>query len=124
MANRIPLALLLAFSAGLWACNNSNLPVAPTVGTGGTTAAAVSFKADVQPLLAATCAGCHAAGQDGANELVLFNNGSVDYSAASGSLSKIVRETQRGDMPKGRAHLTTDQLGVLKAWQAAGAPNN
>lgn len=124
MANRIPLALLLACAAGLWACNNSNLPVAPIVGTSGTSTAAVSFKTDVQPLLASSCAGCHAAGQDGANDLVLFKSGAVDYSAASGSISKIVRETQRGDMPKGRARLTTDQLAVLQAWQAAGAPNN
>ncbi|MDB5100088.1 MAG: hypothetical protein JWM80_4509 [Cyanobacteria bacterium RYN_339] len=122
MANLIPRVLATLLVVGLWACSTP-LPAAPTtaeVAAAGT----ASFKTDVQPLLAATCAGCHAAGQQGERELLLFKDGAVDYAAASGSISKIVRETTKGDMPQGRPHLTTAQLAVLQAWQAARTPNN
>jgi mono/diheme cytochrome c family protein len=123
MSHLIPRALVAVFVAGLWACNNGNLPVAPST-PNAAAAGTVSFKTDVAPLLAATCAGCHAAGQEGERDLLLFVNGQVDYSAASGHIAKIVRETTRGDMPQGRAKLTTAQLAILQAWSAAGTPNN
>ena len=86
---------------------------------------APSFKTDVAPLLAQSCAGCHAAGQQGEFDLKLFDSpGQVSYAAARASAGSIVRQVTSGAMPKIGARLSAVQVALIKNWQAAGSPNN
>lgn len=118
-------ALALA-TVGLLAACTATTGVGTTPGTSGTgSASAVSFKTNVAPMLQQTCAGCHAQGQQGANDLVMFDNaGNVDYSAVRSSIRSMIRQVQSGAMPQGGPHYTTAQINVLSQWSSAGAPNN
>lgn len=115
-------ALALATVSLLAACT-ATTGVGPTPGTGSATA--VSFKTNVAPLLQQTCAGCHAQGQQGASNLMMFDDaGNVDYSAVRSNIRSMIRQVQAGKMPQGGPHYTPAQIDVLSQWSAAGAPNN
>ena len=121
------LVAALGLICGLSSCSgNPTAGTDPTVNTStGTAAAAVSYKADVAPLLASTCAGCHDAGGQGLQDLVLFDAaGAISYDAAAKDITRIVRETRSGKMPRNRTPLTAAQLAVLTAWQQQTTPTN
>ena len=123
----LSLSALVVLTACTTSITTPNTPTGTgTPGTGTPVAnAAPSFKTDVAPLLAQTCAGCHAKGKDGEFDLLLFDStGQVSYSAARASAGSIVRQVSSGAMPKTGAKLTTAQIALIRAWQASGSLNN
>jgi mono/diheme cytochrome c family protein len=134
-----PLIALRALGAGaalalLVACAGQNPPsatagasaTAPPSGTpADATIKAVSFKTDVAPMLASSCAGCHAVGKEGDRDMLLFDDANaVAYATAKDRIRDIVNQVKSGRMPRGRAHLSAEQVALLQAWQSAGMPDN
>ena len=99
----------------------------------------ISFKADVQPILAQYCNECHAAGGEGQQK------SGLDMSSYEGLMkgTKFGAVVKRGDsltsaiimlvegradpsikMPHGKASLPKEKIEVLKQWVAQGAKNN
>ena len=92
----------------------------------------VSFKDDVQPILAERCAvpGCHAApGVAGLNlsEYDTFKkggNGGPAFVAGNGKGSLVVKRIDGGGMPPGGPPLDADQVQLFIDWIDEGAENN
>ena len=99
----------------------------------------ISYKADVQPILAQYCNECHVAGGEGQQKSVL------DMSSYEGLMkgTKFGAVVKRGDtltsamimlvegradpsikMPHGKAPLPKEKIDVLKKWVEQGAKNN
>ncbi len=80
----------------------------------------ITYSGDIQPLVASTCAitDCHGAGSlDG--DYTTYDL--LRPSAIDGSMERVVLEDQT--MPQ-EGSLTSEQLGKIKCWLDAGAPNN
>jgi predicted CXXCH cytochrome family protein len=78
----------------------------------------------VAPILKSSCAGCHAPGGS-ARPTFLGADGAPVHKDVAGNVARIVTSVESGRMPKGGApKLTAAQVATLKAWQAAGAPDN
>lgn len=92
----------------------------------------VSFKDDIQPILAERCAvpGCHAApGVAGLNlsQYDTFKqggNGGAAFDAGNGKGSLVVRRIDGGGMPPIPPPLNADQVQLFVDWIDAGAENN
>ena len=92
----------------------------------------VSFKDDIQPILAERCAvpGCHAApGVAGLNlsQYDTFKqggNGGAAFDAGNGEDSLVVRRIDGGGMPPIPPPLNADQVQLFIDWIDAGAENN
>ena len=92
----------------------------------------VSFKDDVQPILAERCAvpGCHAApGVAGLNlsQYDTFKkggNGGPAFVAGNGKGSLVVKRIDGGGMPPGGPPLDADQVQLFIDWIDEGAENN
>ena len=92
----------------------------------------VSFKDDIQPILAERCAiaGCHAA--PGAKGLDLSKydtfkkggNGGPGFVAGNGKGSLVVERIDGGGMPPGGPPLDADQIQLFIDWIDEGAENN
>ena len=92
----------------------------------------VSFKDDIQPILAERCAlaGCHAA--PGAKGLDLSKydtfkkggNGGPGFIAGNGKGSLVVERIDGGGMPPGGPPLDGDQIQLFIDWIDEGAENN
>jgi mono/diheme cytochrome c family protein len=67
---------------------------------------------DVKPIIDASCVSCHGANsKDGAY---------YDYTTVKLSVSKVISEIARGDMPRNAGNLSSAQLNVIKQWDADG----
>ena len=94
--------------------------------------AGVSFKDDIQPILAERCAvpGCHAApGVAGLNlsEYDTFKKGGANgpaFDAGDGKGSLIVKRIDGGGMPPGGPPLDGDQVQLFIDWIDEGGKNN
>jgi len=94
--------------------------------------ARVSFKADIQPILAERCAlpGCHAApGVAGLNlsQYDTFKQGGATgpaFVAGDGQGSLVVKRIDGGGMPPGGPPLNGDQIQLFIDWINEGAENN
>jgi hypothetical protein len=92
----------------------------------------VSFKDDIQPILAERCAipGCHAApGVAGLNlsQYDTFKkggNGGVAFAAGNGKGSLVVKRIDGGGMPPIPPPLNAEQVQLFVDWIDAGAENN
>ena len=92
----------------------------------------VSFKDDIQPILAERCAipGCHAAPGAGGLDLTAYDtfkkggNGGVAFNAGNGKGSIVVRRIDGGGMPPIPPPLNADQVQLFIDWIDAGAENN
>jgi hypothetical protein len=99
----------------------------------------ISFKADVQPILAQYCNECHAAGGEGQQKSGLTTSsyeglmqgtrfGAVVKPGDTLTSALIMLVEGRADpsikMPHGKASLPQDKIEVLKQWVAQGAKNN
>ena len=92
----------------------------------------VSFKDDIQPILAERCAipGCHAAPGAGGLDLTAYDtfkkggNGGVAFDAGNGKGSIVVRRIDGGGMPPIPPPLDADQVQLFIDWIDAGAENN
>jgi predicted CXXCH cytochrome family protein len=83
-----------------------------------------SFKGEVAPVLKASCAGCHGPGGS-ARPTFLGGDGAPVHSATAANIARIAAAVESGRMPKGGGpKLTAAQVATLKAWQAAGSPDN
>ena len=94
--------------------------------------AGVSFKDDIQPILAERCAvpGCHAApGVAGLNlsEYDTFKKGGANgpaFDAGDGKGSLVVKRIDGGGMPPGGPPLDGDQVQLFIDWIDEGGKNN
>ena len=99
----------------------------------------VSFKADIQPILAQSCLECHAAGGAGAEKsgLVLSSYEDLMKGTRFGPIVKsgdtltsvlIMLVEGRADpsirMPHQKEPLSKDQIALLRQWVEQGAKNN
>ena len=92
----------------------------------------VSFKDDIQPILAERCAipGCHAAPGAGGLNLSQYDtlkrggNGGVAFAAGNGNGSLIVKRIDRGGMPLIPPPLTAEEIQLFIDWINEGAENN
>ncbi len=92
----------------------------------------VSFKDDIQPILAERCAipGCHAAPGIAGLNLSQYDtfkqggNGGVAFDAGNGKGSLVVRRIDGGGMPPIPPPLDADQVQLFIDWIDAGAENN
>jgi mono/diheme cytochrome c family protein len=88
-------------------------------------ATAVSFKANVTPLLASRCMGCHTPGGRGSRAVVVFDDaGQVAHASVAAKADAVVRAVESGRMPPRGPKFTEAELAVLRGWRDAGAPNN
>lgn len=85
---------------------------------------ALTFTAQVAPILARHCGGCHIAGRKGGFQMVsyagLMKTGMVQPGA--GESSRLVETILSGDMPRGGGKVSPEEVGVLMKWIDAGAP--
>ncbi len=92
----------------------------------------VSFKDDIQPILAERCAvpGCHAAPGIAGLDLTQYDtfkkggNGGAAFDAGNGKGSLVVRRIDGGGMPPIPPPLTPDQIQLFIDWIDEGAENN
>ena len=92
----------------------------------------VSFKDDVQPILAERCAvaGCHAAPGVAGLDLSKYDtfkkggNGGPAFVAGNGKGSLVVKRIDGGGMPPGGPPLDADQVQLFIDWIDEGAENN
>ena len=92
----------------------------------------VSFKDDIQPVLAERCAvpGCHVAGHFTGLDLSQYDtfkkggNGGPAFVAGNGNGSLVVKRIDGGGMPPGGPPLDADQVQLFIDWIDEGAENN
>ncbi len=92
----------------------------------------VSFKDDIQPILAERCAipGCHAAPGAGGLNLTQYDtfknggNSGAGFDAGDGKGSTVVKRIDGGGMPPIPPPLDADQVQLFIDWIDAGAENN
>ncbi len=92
----------------------------------------VSFKDDIQPILAERCAvpGCHVAGHFTGLDLSQYDafkkggNGGPAFTAGDGDGSLVVNRIDGGGMPPGGPPLDADQIQLFIDWIDEGAENN
>ena len=92
----------------------------------------VSFKDDIQPILAEQCAlaGCHAAPGAGGLDLTEYDtfkkggNTAPGFIAGNGKGSNVVKRIDGGGMPLGGPPLDGDQIQLFIDWIDEGAENN
>lgn len=115
--------LLILLAAGMQACYYDNekdlYPVVP--GTGCDTVA-LSYSADIKPIIDSRCVACHGSNFPSGN-LSLTNHAQV-----AGSVASIINRINRpaGDpllMPQGNK-LDACSIQKIEAWANQGAPNN
>ncbi len=98
-------------------------PTRPTPAAGQ-----VSFSRDVSPIFESRCVICHGETQG----LYLTDYQSVMRGSVNGPVvipgnpqrSRLVQMVRPGQMPYGGPPLTADEIAVIVAWVADGAPNN
>jgi mono/diheme cytochrome c family protein len=85
---------------------------------------ALTFTAQVAPILSRHCGGCHIAGRKGGFQMVsyagLMKTGMVQPGV--GESSRLVEVILSGDMPRGGGKVSPEDLGVLMKWIDVGAP--
>ena len=92
----------------------------------------VSFKDDIQPILAERCAipACHVAGHFTGLDLSKYDsfkkggNGGPAFVAGNGNGSLVVKRIDGGGMPPGGPPLNAEQVQLFVDWIDAGAENN
>ena len=92
----------------------------------------VSFKDDIQPILAERCSnpGCHAAPVQGGLDLTKYDtfkkggNTGPGFVAGDGKGSLVVKRIDGGGMPLGGPPLDADQVQLFVDWIDEGAENN
>ena len=92
----------------------------------------VSFKDDIQPILAERCAvaGCHAAPGAGGLNLSQYDtfkkggNGGAAFAAGNGKGSLVVKRIDGGGMPPIPPPLNAEQVQLFVDWIDEGAENN
>lgn len=91
----------------------------------------VSFQNDVLPIFQEHCSECHS-GEAPKEGLVLMSYEDIMAGSWNGSViepgdvdsSYLIEQVVTGRMPKRGPHLSDDQIAIIKAWVAAGAPDN
>ena len=94
--------------------------------------AGISFKDDIQPILAERCSnpGCHAAPVGGGLDLTQYDtfkkggNTGPGFVAGDGKGSLVVKRIDGGGMPLGGPPLDGDQVQLFIDWIDEGAENN
>ncbi|MFM7292345.1 MAG: c-type cytochrome domain-containing protein, partial [Planctomycetia bacterium] len=85
---------------------------------------ALTFSAQVAPILSRHCGGCHIAGRKGGFQMVsyagLMKSGVVQPGV--GESSRLVEVILSGDMPRGGGKVSPEEIGLLIKWIDAGAP--
>ena len=88
---------------------------------------AVSFKRDIAPWFISACGNCHVTARRGQFSMVNFDalmqgvRGAKVVYAGDSKGSRLVEIIESGDMPKGSAKVSKEQLDALKKWIDQGA---
>ncbi len=128
------LALLAGAAVVLAACSGpaqGNQAPTTAAGSGGSSAAIVSFAKDVEPIFQSRCISCHG-GQQTQRGLDLSSYTSVMAGSVNGAVilpgnpasSTLIQMVDQGKMPKRGPLLQPGQLQTLTDWVKNGAPNN
>ncbi|MEB3196781.1 MAG: hypothetical protein VKP62_06215 [Candidatus Sericytochromatia bacterium] len=87
--------------------------------------APATFKAQVAPLLASRCMGCHTPGGRGSRAVEIFDDaGQVAHANVAARIVPIVKAVESGRMPPRGPKFTEAELTVLRSWRDAGARND
>jgi len=140
----IPAALLVLAVVALAACSGQAGPsagaganptapagAAATTAPGGSSAGAVSFSKDVEPILQSRCITCHG-GQQTQRGLDLTSYSGVMAGSVNGPVvvagnpdgSLLMQMILQGKMPKRGPKLLPGQVQTLTDWIKSGAPDN
>lgn len=85
----------------------------------------VSFRAEVVPILQAHCAGCHSLGRQAAAVPMFDAQGTPIHRAIKTHFFHMLMAIDEGTMPRDKpGSVPAEQVSVLKAWWAAGAPED
>lgn len=118
--------LLVAATVG--ACATRNQPLTqPRVAAKSRVknAQPATFKAQVAPLLASRCMGCHTPGGRGSRAVEIFDAaGEVNHANVAARISRIYSAVESGRMPPRGPKFTSDELAILRTWADAGARND
>lgn len=119
---RLPVVLgILCGAAALTACGGEGAP-----GANGVGASAISYFADIKPIMDTHCVSCHQPGEIGTGDL-------SNYASVSAQASLILQQVESGLMPPWFAgegcneyqhnpSLSAAQKTLLRSWNEAGAP--
>jgi hypothetical protein len=85
---------------------------------------AVSFAADIQPIISTHCLGCHS-GSAPSGGIALSNHQQVLVTANNGKLlGSVSHAPSFSPMPQGQAKLDDCKIALIRNWIAQGAANN
>ncbi|HEX8329562.1 MAG TPA: cytochrome c [Hymenobacter sp.] len=120
-------AALLGVSAGCTYSNGDSAdPDEATPQPCGITAQNVTYSGVISPIFDANCRGCHgsnvASTRGGGNDFSTYQ--SIERYPMATLLGTIEHAPSYSPMPKGRAKLSDCDIERIKAWIAAGKPNN
>jgi cytochrome c553 len=117
----ITLLLTLFVLSGCYYDKKENL-YAPQGGTNNCDTSAVTFAGKIQPILTASCVGCHAAGNASGGYALDTHSGVI---AAQGRLLGAIKHSSGfSAMPQNAPKLGDCQISQIEKWITAGAPNN
>lgn len=128
----LPAILIGLGLAGLFAASCSSERIEPKAGEVACDTSAVSYQADIQPIIQVRCInqGCHCNGCDNTTAwpaTALWDNfDRLKERALNGELVKHLDGTESPRMPLNRPQLYLEPCDVdkFRRWVAAGAPNN
>ena len=86
---------------------------------------AVTFSANIEPYITATCAtpGCHNASTSGGVRLETYEQ--ISAEAKNSRFINVIKHTPGfSPMPKGRPKASADQIAEIECWISDGTPNN
>lgn len=114
-------AILLIILPGCYYDNKENL-YAPQGGGAACDTASVTYSGKIQPIMTASCIGCHS-GSNASGGFALETHAGV--AAASGRLlGAIKHSTGYSAMPQNASKLGDCQIAQIEKWLNSGAPNN
>ena len=97
----------------------------PAAGGGGTDDVTVSFKTQVVPILKDHCAKCHVAGNPNVPFTMFDADGNPQQATVAFRITDMIAAVRAKKMPKDKPGSVSEQeLGILEAWNAQGAPDN
>ena len=109
----------------------TDTPVLPTETVAAEAASGVSFANDLEPIFDKRCLNCHG-GEKTQKGLSLLSYKTLMAGSTNGQVvipgdpdnSVLVQLIEAGKMPKRGPHLLPAEIEKIKAWVAAGTPNN
>lgn len=117
----ITILLIVILFSGCYFDKKENL-YAPQAGTNNCDTTALTYSAQIQPILTASCVGCHSASNASGGYALDSHSGVI---AAQGRLLGSIKHSSGfSAMPQNAPKLGDCQIAQIEKWITAGAPNN